>query len=82
MRRPRRRGPPPGRSKEYLLEFVPSGNSVKVSAIDPETGVEVSIVGPLNGGEELLSQTAVNKLKYVLKKRQAEAEKKRRGITI
>ncbi len=82
MRRKRGRSLPPGRTKEYLLEFITSGNSVKVSAIDPETGVEVSIVGPLDGGEELLTQTAVNKLKYVLRKRQAEAEKTRRGITI
>jgi hypothetical protein len=68
---------------EYLLEFIPRGIFVKVCAIDPETGVEVSIVGPANGGEELLSRTAVRKLKYVLRKRREKAAAAgKRGITI
>jgi hypothetical protein len=52
----------------YLLEFVSIGHAVKVSALDPATGTEVSIVGPANGGRELLSRTAVRKLEYVLNK--------------
>lgn len=53
----------------YFLEFQSIGNSVKVSAIDPVSGTEVSIVGPANQGQELLSRTAVRKLQYVLRKR-------------
>jgi hypothetical protein len=69
--------------KEYLLEFIPNGNFVKVCAIDPETGTEVSIVGPADGGEELLSRTAVNKLKYVLRKqRSAEQQSRQRGLIV
>ena len=56
------------RQGRYLVEFIAIGQSVKVSAIDPATGTEVSIVGPANGGRELLTRTAVRKLEYVLNK--------------
>ena len=51
---------------EIILEFHPIGNSVKVTAVDPETLTEVSIVGPPSAGEEALKRTAIQKLKYVL----------------
>lgn len=53
----------------YYLEFQAIGNSVKVCAIDPASGLEVSIVGPANQGQELLTRTAVRKLEYMLRKR-------------
>ena len=56
--------------KEVFIEIYQVGNSVKVSAVDPETGVEVSIVGSPSAGEETLKRTAINKLKFVLRKRQ------------
>jgi hypothetical protein len=56
-------------SEGYLLEFITVGNSVKVCAVDPKTGIEVSIVGPKNAGQEELSRNAVNKLLYVLEKK-------------
>ncbi len=60
----------PGKPKrEVLIEIIQLGGSVKVSAIDPVTGIEVSIVGPPSAGEETLKRTAVNKLIYVLAKR-------------
>lgn len=52
----------------FLVEFIQIGLSVKVSAIDPVTGREVSIVGPATASRYQLSQVAVNKLKYVLAK--------------
>ena len=55
--------------KEVLLEFYRVGNAVKVSAVDPETGIEVSIVGDPSAGDEVLKQTAIKKLQYVLRKR-------------
>lgn len=58
--------------KEYLLEFHRVGNSVKVSAIDPETGTEVSIVGSPAATEAQLTRVAINKLKYVLAKKRPE----------
>lgn len=64
------------RQEGYLLEFQSVGNAVKVCAIDPASGVEVSIVGPANQGQELLTRTAVRKLEYVLRKRGLLSDKK------
>lgn len=55
--------------REVILEFHSVGNAVKVTAIDPETLVEVSIMGPLSAGEEALKRAALRKLEYVLAKR-------------
>ena len=52
-----------------ILEYIPVGKYVKVSAVDPRTKVEVSIVGDPKQGEEALKRTAVRKLHYVLRKR-------------
>ena len=60
------------RGREVILEFQHVGNSVKVTAIDPETLIEVSIVGSPAAGEETLKQTALRKLDYVLAKRAKE----------
>lgn len=55
--------------RSYLVEFQAIGASVKVSAIDPVTLLEVSIVGPSNASEAALSRVAVRKLEYMLRKR-------------
>jgi uncharacterized protein DUF6898 len=54
--------------REILIEFVVNGNAVKATAIDAETGVEASIVGPASAAREALAQGAVRKLKYLLDK--------------
>lgn len=54
--------------KEYYIEFVQSGRYVKVSAIDPESGAEASIVGDPAAGQERLERLAIQKLEYVLRK--------------
>jgi hypothetical protein len=56
-------------SREVIFEFVQHGTSVKVTAMDPETLTEVSIVGPASAGQAALKANALNKLKYVLAKR-------------
>ena len=56
--------------REVIFEFVQHGTSVKVTAMDPETLVEVSIVGPASAGQAVLKANALNKLKYVLARRQ------------
>ncbi|VAV98868.1 hypothetical protein MNBD_ALPHA01-156 [hydrothermal vent metagenome] len=53
-------------SDGFIIEFIQIGTSVKVSAVDPVSGREVSIVGPSTATRGYLSQVAVNKLKYVL----------------
>lgn len=52
-----------------LLEFHRVGNAVKVSAIDPRTLVEASIVGDPAMGEAALAHAAIRKLRYVLDRR-------------
>lgn len=55
--------------KEYYIEFTQVGNSVKVSAIDPETLREVCIVGDPKMSRKSLTNAAVQKLEYVLAKK-------------
>ncbi len=55
-------------SNEVLIEIQQIGNAVKVAAIDPETLIEVSIVGSPSAGEEALKRAAVRKLAFVLEK--------------
>ena len=55
--------------RNVILEFQTIGNSVKVTAIDPESLVEVSLVGSVSAGEQALGRLAVRKLEYVLAKR-------------
>ncbi len=59
---------PVGTLSEVIIEFLQIGNSVKVTAVDPESQIEVSIVGAPNAGEELLKRAAIRKLEYVLAK--------------
>ncbi len=64
----------------FIVEFWQVGGAVKVSAIDPVTLTEVSIVGPPSAGDAVLEQTVLRKLKYVLNKRQPQPPK--RGGTL
>ncbi len=47
---------------ECLIEIITVGNTTKVSAIDPATGIEVSVAGPAEGCEEALTRLAARKL--------------------
>ncbi len=58
-----------GPEREVIIEYLRVGNSVKVVATDPETLVEVSIVGPPAAGEAALRRAALDKLAYVLRRR-------------
>jgi len=54
--------------RNVLFEFHRMGNYVKVTAVDTETLVEVSIQGPAWASELVLRQNAVRRLEYVLRK--------------
>ena len=54
--------------REVLVEFQQIGNAVKVTAIDPETLVEVSIMGAASVGEQILKHNVINKLSYIISK--------------
>jgi hypothetical protein len=53
----------------YIIEFTQIGGSVKVTAVDPKTMTEVSIVGSPQYSQDFLTRQAVKKLEYVLSKR-------------
>ncbi|MBE0530166.1 MAG: hypothetical protein IH626_05015 [Rhodospirillales bacterium] len=57
------------RLKQVLFEFVRVGQVVKVNAIDPETGIEVSMVGDAKASSDTLKRLAARKLEYVIAKR-------------
>ena len=56
-------------SKEYIVEFKPQGRYVRVTAIDPVSGLEVVIVGDARESQQTLTTNAVNKLEFMLKKK-------------
>ena len=58
---------------EVLFEFHPRGRYVRVNAIDPLTGVEVVSVCDSSYSQAMIERLAVRKLKYVLRKRRAQA---------
>jgi hypothetical protein len=60
--------------RSVIFEFTTIGNSVKVTAMDAETLVEVSIVGPAGAPQAHLRAAAVSKLNYVLTQMQKRAE--------
>ena len=53
-------------SREIILEYQRIGPVIRVSAIDPQTLIEVTIQGPASWGETALRRTALAKLDYVL----------------
>jgi len=55
--------------REIIFEFVHVGAAVKVTAVDPATGTEATIVGDPAAGEAALRRLARQKLDYVLAKR-------------
>jgi len=63
----------------YIVEFIAMGGSVKVSAVDPETGVEAAIVGSAQASQQELTRLAVRKLEYILNKRGRPEEPGGRG---
>ena len=55
----------------YIIEFHQIGNAVKVSAMDPRTLTEVSMVGSAGLSHAELTRLVVRKLEYVIAKRTA-----------
>jgi hypothetical protein len=55
--------------KDIYVEFIILGNTVKATAIDPDTGVEASVIGPAGAPQNAMAQAARRKLEYVMKKK-------------
>ncbi len=62
---------PPDVPHEYLLEFQQIGSLVRVTAIDPRTGMEAVIQGPASAGELTLKQAAIRKLVYLQRRQKS-----------
>jgi hypothetical protein len=55
--------------REIYVEFVILGNSLKATAIDPETGLEATVIGPANAAQSTMAQAARRKLEFMAKKK-------------
>ena len=62
--------------REVLLQFQQVGAFVKVTAIDPDSGVEAAITGPAGAPEAVLADAARRRLDYVLNRRDKAAQVK------
>ncbi len=59
--------------REIIIETLRIGNSVKVSAIEPQTGTEVCIVCPNNVSEFQQVKLVLQKLRFILKQNKDKA---------
>ena len=57
-----------GSNREVYFEFTAIGSTVKVVAIDSQTGTEVSAMGPASSSQADLQRLALQKLKARLKR--------------
>ena len=53
---------------EVLFEFVSIGRYLRVNAIDPRTGIEVTMTADPRYGENHIKRIATRKLAYVISK--------------
>ena len=60
---------PDDAGREAIIEFQTIGSTVKVSAVDPTTLVEVSIMAPVKSSQREMTMAVLNKLRYVLVRR-------------
>lgn len=59
---------------EAYIEYKQVGQTMKVTAIDAETGVEVVIMGPVSASRNDLQRVAVRKLKVQIDKEKKEGK--------
>ena len=55
--------------REVLFEFCKVGKYTRVSAIDPDSGTEVIMIGDPKQGQEVMKRLATRKLVYVMNKK-------------
>jgi hypothetical protein len=56
-------------AREIYVEFVILGNSLKATAIDPESGLEATVIGPANAAQSTMAQAARRKLEFMAAKK-------------
>lgn len=63
-----------------IIETIAMGRMLKVSAIDPVTGTEVSIIADAKAPREQREKLAIRKLDYVIRKKQPASSSPQNGI--
>jgi 2-methylcitrate dehydratase PrpD len=58
-------------SKQVFLEYTPVGRSMKVVAVDPETGLEATIIAPLGSPRGEMDRIAVRKLERLIERQKS-----------
>jgi hypothetical protein len=53
---------------DYIIEFKPQGRYVKVTAVDPVSGIEAVVVGDAAQPAQTLQRVAIQKLEFLLSK--------------
>lgn len=56
-------------NRPLYVEFVIQGNTLKATAIDPESGLEASVIGPANAPQAAMADAARRKLNYLRNKK-------------
>ena len=65
--------------REIFIEIVRYGDTVKVTAIDPDTGLEAVALGPASAARADLERIAVGKLERALEERREAPPRNRPG---
>lgn len=63
-----------GAPGEVYIEYKQVGQTMKVTAVDAATGLEVVIIGPASAARSHLQKVAIEKLKMQLKKAESEPD--------
>ena len=61
--------PERGLTGEVIVEFVRAGGFLRCAAVDVDSGVEATAIGPVSAGEAALERIALGKLKRALAER-------------
>lgn len=67
---------------EIIIEYIVRGDTARVTAVDPVTATEASIVGPASAGRARLEGEALRKLDYLLKRRKTSDNDHGPGIIV
>ncbi|GER08314.1 hypothetical protein GCM10007972_25240 [Iodidimonas muriae] len=70
------------KNQGYIVEFIQTGGHLKVTAVDPETGTEATIIGDPKASRQELADLAARKLVYILNKSEAADQDNRPGIIV
>ncbi len=68
--------------REIYFEFLATGAFVRVTAIDPENGLEATIVGARSASQNELERLALAKLEFVRAKSEATPRPANKGVIV